>query len=64
MNEWLMSKKSQAQSKQKATRISPRTGNEVPGEVEQKYVAFCDILGFSRAIEENFDHILALCMRT
>ena len=55
-----MAKKPQAKPKQKTKRISPRIGHEIPGDVEQKYVGFCDILGFSRAIEENFDHTLAL----
>jgi hypothetical protein len=40
--------------------VSPRTGKPVPGVIEKKYVAFCDILGFSRAISENFEGTLCL----
>lgn len=39
---------------------SSRTGKEVPGAVQTKYVAFCDILGFSHAVVEDFEGTLCL----
>jgi hypothetical protein len=37
--------------------------NETIGKVEYKYVAFCDLLGFSNAILSDFEKVLEVYIR-
>ena len=42
--------------------MTPRTGDspEDPIDIRMRYVAFCDVLGFSNAVQDRFDETISI----